>query len=162
MCTPLALFTGARFGRFAVLRRVAAFGALAAISLVLLLGTGEIFAGMSALQWWNNRQNALLNDLLRIHATRIYSDYWSCNRIISQSHERVICSVLDERLKPGENRYLHYTHVVQSAAHPLYVFPAAAVENTAPVHQLSKSHLKYRRFSFDGYLIYKPARKPLL
>jgi Dolichyl-phosphate-mannose-protein mannosyltransferase len=159
---PLALLTGTRFGRFAVLRRVAAFGSLAAISLVLLLGTGEIFATMSDLQWWNNRQNALVNDLLRIRATRIYSDYWSCNRIIFQSHERVICSVLDKHLKPGENRYLHYTHVVQSAPHPLYVFPAAAPENAFLVHQLSKSHLKYRRLFFDGYIIYQPAGTPLL
>src|SRR5258708_26173417 len=40
--------------------------------------------------------------------TEIYTDYWTCDRIVFESTERIICSVVDEQLQPGVNRYTPY------------------------------------------------------
>ena len=141
------------------LKRVCnAFGlvVLAFLLVVLLTGTVRTFRQTPDMQWWNNRQYAFVSDLLRIHASRIYSDYWTCDRIIFQSRERVICSVLDGHLRQGQDRYLAYRTIVGRARPPSYAFLAGSPQAKAFERWIKRSGKSFRRYSFDGYLVYRP------
>src|SRR5205807_655014 len=93
-------------------------------------------------------------DLLRLRATRIYSEYWTCNRIIFASNERIICASLNENLGPGFNRYLPYLDIVKTDPHPAYVFPLGSPQAMAFAEQ-HQSDTRYRRHVFEGYVVYQ-------
>jgi 4-amino-4-deoxy-L-arabinose transferase-like glycosyltransferase len=155
------------------------------LGLVYLMGTLSIFTGvpaapplgieqrwgrfalqvndqhldLAATQKLNRQQYALIDNLLRIGATHIYSDYWTCNRLMFQSRERVICSVLNEKLKTGQNRYALYHATVAADPHACYVFPLGSPQDAAfaqRVALLDPHHEVYQRLSFDGYVVYQP------
>src|SRR5207245_1787574 len=92
-------------------------GLLVLISVLLLLGTvstfdGSLFSPLPHMRYDKfdiigvyqyqgvpqtrnfNRQEALLmHNLISMGMTSIYSDYWTCDRIIFRSDERIICGV---------------------------------------------------------------------
>src|SRR5262249_22449385 len=132
---PLRVAVSVRLAQISLaLRR----GLLALIAGVFLFGTFSIFTGVPpappseyrwgvfatqvndqhlsvpAVQALNQQQYALIDNLLRNNIHHIYSDYWTCNRLIFQSQERIICSVLDDNLKNGHNRYLPYRAMVDA------------------------------------------------
>ena len=94
-------------------------------------------------------------NLLQIGATRIYSEYWTCNRLTFHSQEKIICSALDERLKPGFDRYLPYRSIVQAAPHPAYAFPLTSKQAEVLKERISSSDPHYRHYIFDGYVVYQ-------
>ncbi|MFF0370563.1 ArnT family glycosyltransferase [Micromonospora sp. NPDC005087] len=86
----------------------------------------------------------------------VYGDYWTCNRLIFNTDETVVCAVLDGDLSPGQNRYLPYWRQVGRAERPGYVVEAdspmdrrlrrllADRPDAAPVHEVG------------GYRVYHP------
>ena len=56
----------------------------------------------------------------------VYGDYWTCNRLIFNTGEAVVCGVLDGGLTPGQNRYLAYWRQVARADRPGYVVEAGS------------------------------------
>jgi hypothetical protein len=96
-----------------------------------------------------------VQDLLHIDATRIYSEYWTCNRLTFRSKERIICSALDEQLKPGFDRYLPYRALVRATAHPAYVFPLHSAQSAALQREMLASSGHYRHYVFEGYDVYQ-------
>lgn len=130
-------------------------GLLVLVATTFLLGTVRTFASVPAAEAVYNREGALVQDLLQVGATRIYSEYWTCNRLTFRSHEQIICSTLDEQLKPGFDRYLPYRSVVRAAAHPAYVFPLRSPQSVAIQGKLlTKGH--YRHYVFEGYDVFQP------
>src|SRR5574340_1266627 len=93
------------------------------IFLTFAFGTVRTFADIPAAQADYEQEGALVQDLLKIGATKIYSEYWTCNRLTFRSGEQIICSVLNDQLQPGFDRYLPYRFIVRAAPHPTYVFP---------------------------------------
>lgn len=93
--------------------------------------------------------------IMALHALHIYSDYWTCNRLIFLSNERIICSVLDINLSPGQNRYEPYVQIVKQDLHPAYAFD---VENAAGISQSKAFTLRfgtlYHCLYLAGYAIY--------
>jgi 4-amino-4-deoxy-L-arabinose transferase-like glycosyltransferase len=183
---PLALKLAPRFnlatlsGQVSLLiRRVVLVG----IGLALFIGTQSIFTGIPAAppvgQLWgrfaiqvndqhldlaqarklDQQQYALINNLLRIGAVHIYSDYWTCDRLIFQSQERIICYTLKDNLYTGQNRYLPYMAIVHADKYAAYVFPVGS----PPARQFAiltrHTQSKYRHFVFNGYVVYQP-KKP--
>ena len=139
-------------------RFVKARAALSALGLCIiagtyLVGTGDIFANLPVSQNTYNQRNALVKALLDHGATRVYSDYNTCNLLIFQSDERVICGVLNDQLQPGINRYAPYLTLVESAPHPAYLFPATSAPAQALVAQLGQN-AHYQYLLLDGYSIY--------
>ncbi len=127
------------------------------IGITLLVGTISIFSEeIPPTQAINQQQYALVNDLLRIGATHIYSEYWTCNRIALQSAERIICGVLGRDLQPTHNRYLPYLAIVRADPYTAYVFPIGSPEATASAQKAALSSGQFRYFVFDGYVIYQP------
>src|SRR6266567_591707 len=98
------------------------------ISSMLLLGAIGTFNNIPSVQAINRQQEGLISNLLHMGARHIISDYWTCDRIIFQSDERIICSVVDERLRPGYNRYDSYYFTVKKDTHALFVFPLGSPE----------------------------------
>ncbi|GCE49444.1 hypothetical protein EI42_02554 [Thermosporothrix hazakensis] len=104
----------------------------------------------------------LIRQLGRWHIDRIYSDYWTCNRIIFRSKERVICSVLNEKLNEGHNRYYLYYQKVKMSDRVAYVFrPGSAQDKTFQQYMKSndpryKQYKNYVRKTITGYIIYLP------
>ncbi len=134
-----------------VLRR----GILLFIGVVLLFGTISIFSEIPTAQVVNQQQNALIRDLLRIKATHIYStDYWSCNRLAFLTKEQIICAVVNDRLQNNVTRPPRYYSIVKADPHPVIMLPAGSAQSSAMRMTLSKR--RYRRFVFDGYVIYQP------
>lgn len=162
-----------------VIRRVILVG----IGLVLLIGTQSIFTGIPSAppvdQLWgrfaiqvndqhldlaqarrlDQQQYELINNLLRIGAVHIYSDYWTCDRLIFQSRERIICYTLKDNLFTGQNRYLPYLNIVHADAYSSYVFPMGSPQAVLFAHITRHSQSRYKHFVFDGYVVYQP-KKP--
>ena len=103
------------------------------------------------------RQEAdLIQALLNRGITHIYTDYWTCDRIAFESTERIICSVVDEQLQPGVNRYTPYTTIVNADSHASWVFPVGSPQARAFEQNMQKSGETNPSFIQDGYIIFMP------
>jgi hypothetical protein len=123
---------------------------------VFIAGTRFVFISVPGAQHENQRQDALVAQLLRVDATRIYADYWTCDLLIFQSQERIMCGVLDTNLNPGQDRYPLYPAIVKAHPHPAYVFPVGSPQALAFAHQAAQPNAHYQRLILDGYVIYLP------
>ena len=142
--------------RYAVITTILRYGVVLLIGITFLVGTIDTFAALPSMRASSEQQFALVHDLLRVGATRIYSDYWTCDRIIFQSNEQITCSVVDEQLQPGYDRYLPYRAIVTASPHPAYVFPLNSPQASAFAHKVVASGRYYQNFIFDGYVVYQP------
>jgi hypothetical protein len=145
---------------------------LSFISLILMLGTATTFLHIPDAQYQKQREDKLIKTLLSLHTPHIYSDYWTCNRIIFESNERVICASLDKNLEKWENRYRPYRKIVQDDPHSAYVFHIE-LDNATGISQdqtfgdgiaqeqlfASRFGKDYRRMFVAGYAVYLPVRK---
>jgi len=132
------------------------YGVLLLVGATFLLGTVNTFRQIPSAQAGTRQQLELVHDLKRIGTTRIYSDYWTCDRIIFQSEEQIICSVVNEQLQPDLDRYLPYRAIVNSDPHPAYAFPVDSAQAVAFAQRMRGSGGSYQRFVFDGYVVYVP------
>jgi hypothetical protein len=128
---------------------------LVLVGLIFLLGTVIAFIEVPATQAANQQRADLIGNLSRIGATHIYTDYWTCNALAFTSNERIICGVLDENLLPSHNRAPRYYTIVSADPHTVYVF---RMDNQLPSleHKLQAKGLTYRRYAFDGYIVFQP------
>ncbi|MBO0779296.1 MAG: hypothetical protein J2P37_10760 [Ktedonobacteraceae bacterium] len=136
------------------IRSIANCGILSIIVTVYLLGTVATVASVPQAKQNYQQRVRLIDHLLSSGATRIYSEYWTCNNLTFQSQEKIICSSLSETLGPGFDRYAPYRDIVRSVPQPTYVFP----ENMPQV-SLLEQQLKgkpYRQYNFEGYEIFQP------
>src|SRR5439155_24993259 len=60
-------------------------GLLLLVAITFMNGTVRTFTEIPVAQATYHREEALIQNLLRISATRIYSDYWTCNRLTFHS-----------------------------------------------------------------------------
>ncbi len=129
--------------RRTVLITIIRYSLFALIGCMLAAGTLSAFQQTSAVQAQNQQRKLLIADLLRLHATRIYSDYWTCDDIIFQTNERIICSVIDENFQSGSDRYVPYYSIVQHDPHAAYVFHANSPQASfmRKVPDASKFHI---------------------
>jgi hypothetical protein len=132
-------------------------GLLLFVASIFVMGSIRTFVeGVPEAQAAYAREDALVQDLLHIGATRIYSEYWTCNRLIFHSQERIICSALDDQLKPGFDRYIAYRSIVRAALHPAYVLPLNSVQATTFRREMLSQNVRYRHYVFEGYDVYQP------
>ncbi|HYT28974.1 MAG TPA: glycosyltransferase family 39 protein [Ktedonobacteraceae bacterium] len=100
-------------------------------------------------------EETLVRDLQQVGATRVYSDYATCNVITFLSQEKVICSAVDERLQPGYDRYVAYRLIVQAAPHPTYVFPPNTKQAETLKQRVLLASSHYRQYKIEGYVVYQ-------
>ncbi len=102
------------------------------------------------------RDEDFIQTLLDRGITHIYTDYWTCDRIAFESMERIICSVVDEQVQPGVNRYTPYTAIVKADSHASWVFLLGSPQARAFAQNMKKSGETNPSFTRDGYVIYMP------
>ncbi len=102
------------------------------------------------------READFIHTLLNRGITHIYTDYWTCDRIVFESTERIICSVVDEQLRPGVNRYTPYTAIVNADSRASWVFPLGSAQARVFEQNMQKSGETNPSFTRDGYVIYLP------
>ncbi len=122
----------------------------------------------------NARDRQLLTFLQQEGATRFYTTYWACARLMFEAQERVTCSVINAAnpFASGLNRIPAATSVVEAAPHPAYVFDRLAgdydvfdplgVDFSQRLPDQLGSRLAsgdprfagYRVASFSGFLVY--------
>ena len=111
---------------------------------------------LPATQALNQQESNLIQHVLHMGITHIYSDYWTCNRLIFQSREQLTCAVVNDDLTPGHNRYLPYRTIVEADAAAAYIFHIDTLPDvTFAQHKAhAASSRDYRRLIFDGYAVY--------
>jgi len=136
--------------------RWASVGALSLLLVMSGIGTFRTFQDIPAAQSFYTAQNDMVQHLLAIGATRFYTEYWTCNRLIFQSKEKLICSSLDEHLKPGFDRYIPYRRAVRATRSPAYVFPKDSAQRVIMDAQFQTRYQTqgYQREEFQDYVIY--------
>ncbi|GCE10972.1 ArnT family glycosyltransferase [Tengunoibacter tsumagoiensis] len=122
--------------------------------LVLLQGTVNTFKQIPGAQGGERQQQGFMTHLLQKNIVHIYSDYWTCNRTIFESNEQIICSVLDDQLQPGLNRYTPYAKTVASDKGASYAFHVASTP--AKVFESHVNTRRYQRYIINGYVVYQP------
>jgi hypothetical protein len=104
----------------------------------------------------NSRDARFTHDLLSRGITRFYADYWTCDLLTFETHERLICAVVDEYGRPGLTRYRPYVDAVHAdPAAPYVLVPGSPIERTFLIHA-AQSHQRYSMQSLDGRDIYTP------
>ncbi|HEX6482853.1 MAG TPA: hypothetical protein VF043_28755, partial [Ktedonobacteraceae bacterium] len=132
-------------------KRVLGRGALLIIGFVLLVGTVNAFLEIPTVQANNKQQDILIHSLLRIKATHIYTDYWTCDSIAFVSREQIICSVVN-----GRNRYAPYVPIVKADPSAAYVFPLEAGKIPTFAKRVTLLPGHYQQFIFGNYVVYQP------
>jgi hypothetical protein len=135
-------------------RRLLSWGALGLIVVVYLSGTAGTIAEIPMAYQQQQRNERIVNTLLSLNTTRVYSEYWTCNNVTFQSRERIICSALEENLEPGFNRYAPYADLVRQEPRPTYLFPRDAPQLQPLERQLQGKD--YQRLALENYIIYYP------
>jgi hypothetical protein len=131
-------------------------GVLLLFLVMSTIGMYRTFEQIPTAQSFYTSQNELIQHLQDIGATRFYSEYWTCNRLIFQSNEQLICSPLEENLAPGFARYIPYRTTVNTTKNPAYVFPKNAAQVAVMDAKIQNHTLKqpYQRQEFGNYIIY--------
>lgn len=131
-------------------------GLLLLIGISFVIGTITTFSLVPGARAVDQQQETFVHNLLQVKATRIYSDYWTCDRVAFQSQERIICSVLDPASHTCINCYEPYKLIVDSDPQAAYVCMLHSAEAAAVAPMVAHSQKRYRRMVFDGYVIYQP------
>jgi hypothetical protein len=130
--------------------------ALLAIVLLFLLGTVKTFQEIPATQATNAQEEDFIQNLTRIGAFHIYSDYWTCERVMFQSAGRITCYTVNESLGQGYERYLPNKAIVTADGGSSWAFPTYLPQAKAIAQRMAQSGKPYHRYEFDGYVVYHP------
>ncbi|RIV39656.1 ArnT family glycosyltransferase [Micromonospora radicis] len=106
-------------GRLAGALATAVLAALAATSLVVTVLFATVGAAPGRVEERQARELAATVRAAGLH--EVYGEYWTCNRLVFNTAEQVVCGVLDDDLHPGQNRYPPYWWRLARAARPGYV-----------------------------------------
>jgi hypothetical protein len=119
--------------------------------LILVYGTLNTFDGDGRVQAQTRNQEALVRTLRHRHLRYLYTDYRTCDRLAFQSSERIVCGVLTETLRPGQNRLPAYLRRVQVRNPGVFLFPEGAPQ----IALLEGSPESYRRVTLLGYVLFQ-------
>jgi hypothetical protein len=138
--------------------RVAAVAVLATLLGTATLATVQAAGRAPAARADAARHRELVATLRQLGVRHVYAEYWTCNRLTFASRERVVCAVVDERLRPGFDRYPAYRRAVERSAAPAYVAPTGS-----PVAALLDQRLRdapgiLETVTVAGYRVYLPRR----
>lgn len=104
------------------------------------------------------QQQKLVQDLLKMHVTRVYLEYWTCYRLLFQSQERILCATPPYPQVIGGDRYKPDALAVQNDPHPVpFLFPADSTQEIAAFESYNQQHDKhFQQYQIDGMVLYMP------
>ncbi|HEU0025633.1 MAG TPA: hypothetical protein VFQ25_00835 [Ktedonobacterales bacterium] len=104
----------------------------------------------------NGRDARLAHDLLSHGVTRFYSEYWTCDLLMFETRERLICAVVNDYAQPGLTRYHPYYLAVRADKNAPYVLSRGSTyERTFLIHA-AQTHQTYSLERIDGRDVYFP------
>jgi hypothetical protein len=100
------------------------------------------------------RDVELLEFLSSHHATRFYTTWWVCYRLMFDSQEHAECYVVSNSnpFTPGVNKNPSYMAAVTAAPHPAYVFDLTTPEVQPGVPIEIRAHIAAHAPRFAGYV----------
>ncbi len=134
-----------------------AAGLLLALLAVHVGGVVQVFQESSNTQRYGvpagTRDMQLLSFLKEHDATRFYTSWWVCYRLMFAAQEQVNCAVVDNAnaFAPGFNPLPSYVAAVAAAPHPAYVFDLTTSEIDKRVPQQVAEHIAAGDRRFAGY-----------
>lgn len=134
-------------------------GLILALCATSLKATSNIFDSVAPALQDDQRYNQLENRLGQLHITRFYSDYWTCNRLIFQTQEKLICSNTRDNFTHGFDRYVPYRAMVDADPNPGFVYPKGSNLIHVLEQALTATHTPYRRLEVASFVIYQPAHR---
>jgi hypothetical protein len=154
---PLWRWLSARVRQLALPTRPHA-SALLALALLLALYAINITGVVNVLQETgvpaDQRNTQLISFLETHHATRFYTTWWVCYRLMFASQEHLDCYIVSntDAFAPGNfNRVPAYAAAVTATPHPAYVFDLTTSEVDRSVPQHLTSLIASRTPRFIGY-----------
>jgi len=138
------------------LTNVACRGFLLILLVLFLLGTCLTFTVLPSAQLADQQDHALVDGLLKAGITHIYSEYWTCDLIVFESKEKIICGVVNHYLYKSSNRYDPYYVAVSKNPNSSYAFPTRDHLDAIIEKKLQQEGRTYRRFILAGYTVYQP------
>jgi hypothetical protein len=154
---PLWRWLSARVRQLALPTRPHA-SALLALALLLALYAINITGVVNVLQETgvpaDQRNTQLISFLETHHATRFYTTWWVCYRLMFASQEHLDCYIVSntDAFAPGNfNRVPAYAAAVTATPHPAYVFDLTTSEVDRSVPQQLTSLIASRTPRFIGY-----------
>ncbi|MBE1492009.1 glycosyltransferase family protein [Plantactinospora soyae] len=76
-------------------------------------------------------ERALIAELDRRGIDRLYTDYWTCQRLMFATSRRIGCASVTALLRRGADKVPGARHQIETAARPVYVFASGGPEETA-------------------------------
>ncbi len=162
-----------------LVERTFCLSALVCLCAALLYGTyvtvGETSTAVNA----DRTEHNVIDTLIKHKITHVYSGYWTCNRLVFESQERITCGVMNNDLTgpaPGLNRYAPYYTTVQNDPYTSYIFEqnpsytpnafesidvfrySQASDLTNIEKKLAHTGKKYQRLMIGNYTVYEPVQ----
>jgi hypothetical protein len=134
----------------------AATAVLGAVALLSLVATAAAFGVAGTARAGERAQRDLAAALGRLGVRAVYSDYWTCGRLVFATRERVACAVVEDDLRRGNDRYPPYRDRVAAAARPAYALRAGSPAQTAFAARLAWSGVTVAPVRAGPYLLYVP------
>ncbi|MFF0367665.1 hypothetical protein [Micromonospora sp. NPDC005087] len=134
------------------------------VALVVLAAT----VGTAAHATWRSVQTApatraaearhaeLVTTLRHLGVRQVRAGYWTCNRLTFASAEEVVCAVVDDRLRPGLDRYPAYRREVEGATAPAWVAPTGSPMAARLDDRLRAAPDSLDLVTLDGWRVYLP------
>ncbi|HEX5596264.1 MAG TPA: hypothetical protein VFX61_09650 [Micromonosporaceae bacterium] len=129
---------------------------LVALSGIMVFATAAQIANIRPVRDEERRARALATSVQAAGIRYVYGDYWICNRLIFNTGERVICAVLGDDLRPGQDRYAPYPSQVHAADRPAFIFGADSAPDRAFQDYLRQHDITAELTETGGYRIYRP------
>ena len=136
---------------------------LALIIIILIIGTTNAFSEISQAKAASGNRINLANHLIKLGATRLYTDYWTCYNLVLASNEKIACGVVDKDLNGNHNRIPGIRAVVDAESFNASWLCASDPKLTTPdyyclpalTHWINTGAKgRFSRYKFDGYVLY--------
>ena len=126
------------------------------IALLFLVGTVKTFQEIPATQGNTAMQEDVIARLTSLGIVHMYSDYWTCERVMFQSAGKITCFTVDEYVNRGYERYHPNEVIVTSDPRSSYVLPLNSFYTREMDKRIARTHKPYNIYIFDSYEVYQP------
>ena len=133
-----------------------AAGLLVALAATMMITTVQQVAQVPAIRTEEERSRALADTVRQTGIRHAYTDYWTCYRLVFTTREGVVCAVVTDSLRPGQNRYRAYLHEVTHAPRPAFIFETESAGDHAFRGYLDSHNIRAPVTEAGGYRIYQP------
>jgi len=132
------------------------YGALGLLAAALLSNTIGAYSDAGYPTWLRGQLMAAALHLTGHHVNHVYTDYWTCNWLAFETHERITCAVLDSQLRPSLDRYRPYRAAVRRDRRAWYLFRVDTPQAKTFARLAATTSRRYHRTDLAAFTLYQP------